>query len=138
MPIAAGMAIAAPPQPGMASPLPDNVHLQSVRATSAANDEVLVRLQHLYTAGEDASMSAPQRVDPLALLARSMSAATEVTLDGMRDISSTANRTRYPAEASFELLAPTTIAPAVDSNVTVGPFELRTFRLSTSTLRLIQ
>ena len=114
--------------------LPENVHLQSVRATSAANDALLVRLQHLYTDGEDAAMSLPLTVDPLALLqpARAdLAAAAEVTLDGMRAVATLANRTRFPAEGGEEQrgVAPAPV-PAAAAAVPVGPFELRTFRLT--------
>ena len=56
----------------------------------AANaSELLVRVQHLFTAGEDAILSRPVSVDILKLVAGArpdVSSMQETTLDGMRDV----------------------------------------------------
>jgi hypothetical protein len=124
---------------GIAS-LPPALHLQSVRATSAANSELLLRLQHMYTAGEDPDLSQPQTLDLGGVLSpyRPVQRAfLEVTLDGMRNVSSTESRIRFPAESNTAAEESNTSAelgqaeaPQKPGTVQVLPFELRTFRLA--------
>ena len=122
---------------GIGEGLPQPLHLQSVRATSASNDKVFLRVQHLFTAGEDVEFSKPQPLDPLGVLAALRSfepgASLETTLDGMRSVSTTANRTRFPAEgdspAEMSAAAPRARASGDGAAIEVNPFELRTFRL---------
>ena len=78
-------------------PLPPSVHLQSLRATAATADEMLLRLQHMFTVGEDAEKSVPQSVDVGKMLAavRPVTSVAEVTLDGMQNVSSLAGRNPY-------------------------------------------
>jgi hypothetical protein len=132
---------AAKPAPGVPNgiaSLPPALHLQSVRATSAANRELLLRLQHMYTLGEDPELSRPQDVDVARVLSpyRPVQAnVLEVTLDGMRNVSSMDSRVRFPAEGGEG--APASASereggghPAGKEGVEVAPFELRTFRLT--------
>merc|ERR1712000_355201 len=72
-----------------ATALPAAVRLQVVRATSSRGDELIVRLQHRYAAGEDSEFSAPADVDISAfvldtVLARpkgvTVASVTETTL----------------------------------------------------------
>ena len=122
---------------GIGKGLPRSLHLQSVRAASASNEKLLLRVQHMFTMGEDDELSKPQPLDPLGILETLRSfkpgALLEMTLDGMRDVSTTVNRTRFPAEgvgASGEMsTASRSNANSDDVVIEVKPFELRTFRL---------
>lgn len=114
--------------------LPAPVHLQSLRATNAAGTELLLRLQHMFTVGEDSKHSVPQAVDVAKLLSavRPVKSVAEVTLDGMKDVASLANRTRYPAAAadsSAEQRTERAVVSATSGTTDVLPFELRTFKL---------
>ena len=78
-------------------PLPSSLHLQSLRATAATADGMLLRLQHMFTVGEDTQKSVPQSVDVGKMLSavRLVSSVAEVTLDGMQNVSSLAGRNPY-------------------------------------------
>jgi hypothetical protein len=67
-------------------------------ATAPNADQLVLRLQHMYTLGEDPTASVPQTVDVAALLSpvRKVAAVHEMTLDGMKNVSSLSNRNRYP------------------------------------------
>ena len=123
--------------------LPPGIHLQTVRATSARGDELILRLQHTFAKGEDGGLSVPQHVDTAALLRALLPSGTtaastmETTLDGAQDVSVMAKRRRFPAEPAQDSnppTAPATAAAEPDSTgsargpTTVLPFQLRTFR----------
>lgn len=73
------------------SALPPNVHMQALRAYEAAagsqiNSTTLVRLQHLYAAGEDPVLSKPVSVDLQQLLRVPPSSCRETSLTGIYDV----------------------------------------------------
>ena len=137
-PLSAGGKVAA----GGIDGLPSAVHIQSLRATGPTGASLLLRLQHMFTVGEDSTYSVPQPVDVAKLLSavRPVKSVAEVTLDGMKGVASLANRTRYPAAGGggggggsgggsvgqHPELAP---ASATSGPTAVLPFELRTFKL---------
>ena len=90
----------------LADELPTQLHLQSVRAINSNGNSngttLLVRLQHLYGAHEDASLSVPVQLDLPRFLASIMPAATklseprEMALDGFRPAAARRARRRMP------------------------------------------
>ena len=88
---------------GTGAELASPIHLQSVRAVDANASACIIRLQHPYALGEDATLSQAQEVDLSALvmaLAPDMKAmdAQPTTLDGAQPVSVMRRRQRFPTE----------------------------------------
>ena len=110
---------------GLKESLPEALHLQSVRATaSSLGAPWLARVQHLFTDGEDPDLSIPQELDVRRFLSslRGSNNVQEMTLDGMRNVSTLEQRIRFPASAVKDQVAGPTIP------LSIRPFELRTFQ----------
>jgi hypothetical protein len=109
------------------APLPDSVHLATVHVLNET--AWLVRLAHLYEAGEDAALSAPASVDLATLFApRAVATAVEMTLPGAATLASvrpTTYRTEGGLVTTLPLLPP---APA-GANLTVwlSAMQIRAF-----------
>jgi alpha-mannosidase len=89
----------------------------------------LVRLAHLYEAGEDAALSAPASVDLATLFApRAVAAAVEMTLPGaapLAGVRPTTYRTEGGLDVTLPVLPPPPSGPGLE--VTLAPMEVRTF-----------
>jgi hypothetical protein len=71
---------------GLAAPLPPNVHLLTTQAQSPST--LLLRLAHLFEAGEDAALSQPVSVSLTNLFAtRTLSGCVETTTPGVAPLS---------------------------------------------------
>jgi hypothetical protein len=98
----AQIARAAPALHSLTDELPTQLHLQSVRAINSNGSTLLVRLQHMYGAHEDASLSVPVQLDLPKFLASIMPSATklssprEMALDGFRSAAARRARRRFP------------------------------------------
>ena len=117
---------------GLAAPLPPSVHLLTVH--SQGPSELLLRLAHLFEAGEDATLSAPVTLGLSTLFANStLSSCVEHTTPGARPVASVAQRT-VTIEGEGSVTWPTLPAgPAGNAQtVTIKPMEIRTFRCQAS------
>ena len=109
----------------------------SVGVAGALVSEILAALRcisprgHRYTEGEDDERAQPETVDLAKLVSglRNTVSAGEVTLDGMRSVNTTATRQRFPASIP-DRARPAAVTEAANGDVTVKPFELRTFRMA--------
>ena len=113
----------------LARELPANVALATVHAH---NDSAwLVRLAHLYEAGEDAALSANATVALATLFTRRATAATEMTLPGGQPLAAVAPTT-YRTEGGLTTTQPALPpAPAgADLVVSLEPMQIRTFLLA--------
>jgi len=111
----------------LAMPLPPSIHLATVHAHS--DSTWLVRLAHLYEAGEDAALSAPVSIDLATLFAtRAIAAAVEMTLPGamaLADVPQTTYRTEGGIVVTLPVVPP---APAgANLTVTLSVMQIRTF-----------
>ena len=120
--------------------LPPNVRLQSARATAPDGSAFVVRLQHRFAAGTDATFSRPAAVDLGALVAAvlppgsAVANVTETTLDGAAPVA-TVRRHRWktvpqPAAAAKSKAAERRVSEAAGGDVgviTIDPFDIRTF-----------
>jgi hypothetical protein len=113
--------------------LAQSLHLQSMRAlsTDGLAGGVLVRVRHMYSAGEDVDMSKPQVIDVLSLFGGIAKNATEVTLTGLLPLSEL-HRNRFPVQSSEpEISTQKSYRNGHgQSSVSVNAFELRTFLVS--------
>jgi len=109
-----------------ATRLPASVHLVTTHAWSPT--QVLVRLAHLFEAGEDAALSAPVAVDLTTLYAgATLSACVETTVPASQPITNVPVRTIMTAEGASTY---PTIPAAPTGNgqtVTISAMEVRTF-----------
>jgi hypothetical protein len=117
---------------GLAAPLPRNVHLLTLHAQSPAS--VLVRLAHLFEAGEDAALSAPASVDLSALLAPAFSplaACAERTTPGARALAGVPVHT-VSVEGEGASTFPVFPDPPAGAAQTIvlAPMQIRTFLCS--------
>ena len=114
----------------LAAPLPPNVFLATLHAHN--DTALLLRLAHLYDAGEDAAMSAPATVDLATLLAgKTIAAAEEMTLPGSQPLAGLPRRT-YTTDGGAAFDMPVVPAPPAGDKLTVvlRAQELRTFMVS--------
>ena len=114
----------------LAAPLPPNVFLATLHAYN--DTALLLRLAHLYDAGEDAAMSAPATVDLATLLAgKTIAAAEEMTLPGSQPLAGLPRRT-YTTDGGAAFDMPVVPAPPAGDKLTVvlRAQELRTFMVS--------
>ena len=114
----------------LAAPLPPNLALATVHALNSS--AWLVRLAHLYEAGEDAALSAPATVQLASLFApRAVAAAVEMTLPGampLADVAKTTYRTESGRTYTLPVVPPVPAGPALA--VTLTAMQIRTFLCS--------
>ncbi|PIA57396.1 hypothetical protein AQUCO_00600257v1 [Aquilegia coerulea] len=110
--------------------LPPNVALMTLQELEDGN--VLLRLAHLYEAGEDAEFSALAKVELKKMFVkRTISRVTETSLSSNQD-KSEIKKMKWKVEGEGqELPAPVRGAPVDNSTLIVelGPMEIRTFLL---------
>ena len=110
------------------APLPPNLHLATVHVLGPST--WLVRLAHLYEAGEDAALSGEARVDLATLFAGStVTAAEDMALPGALPLAAVRS-TRYVTEGGLNVTGPALpAAPAgAGLTVTMTAMQIRTFR----------
>ena len=114
----------------LAAPLPENVHLATAHAHSKTT--LLLRLAHLYEAGEGGALSANATVALRGLFAgKTVASAVEMTLPGSQPLAGVPKRT-YKTDAGDSFTLPVVPpAPAgADLSITLGPMDLRTFMVT--------
>lgn len=109
-------------------PLPSNVYLQTIRATSASSEELMLRVMHLFGKEEQpAAAASVVEVDVGAVMAPfrpTMTAFNETTLSGLipkSDLQRMVWNTTNPANTS-----PVPDHATLNGKLSVAPFELRT------------
>jgi hypothetical protein len=110
------------------APLPPNLHLATVHVLGPST--WLLRLAHLYEAGEDAALSGSASVDLATLFAGStVTAAEDMTLPGALPLAAVRS-TRYVTEGGLNVTGPALpAAPAGPGlTVTLTAMQIRTFR----------
>jgi hypothetical protein len=111
----------------LSRPLPANLHLVTLHARSPTT--ALLRLAHLFDAGEDAALSAPATVDLATLLAgKTISAAVEMTLPGSQPLAGVPQRT-LTTDAGAKFVVPQLPEPPAGAglSVTLTAQQIRTF-----------
>lgn len=108
--------------------LPANVHLVTLQSLSPTS--TLVRLAHLYEAGEDATMSAPATVSLASLFAgKAVSTCTEMTLIDSIPLADVAPVSYLidgrAAPVTLPVVPPAPAGASLD--VTLAAMEIRTF-----------
>ena len=114
----------------LAAPLPPNVYLTTLHAHN--DTSMLLRLAHLYDAGEDAALSAPATVDLAGLLAgKTITSAVDMTLPGAQTLASVPSRT-YTTDGGATYTVPVLPAPpaGAKSTIILQPQEIRTFSIT--------
>jgi hypothetical protein len=132
----AGMATLSPPQwlasytPSasiLAAPLPASIHLTTVHVYNATN--VLLRLTHVFEAGEDAALSADVTLSLATLFAgKTVTAATEMTMPGSQPLArvpQTVYRTDGGASYTMPVVPPPPAGAAL--TVTLSAMQVRTW-----------
>ena len=117
---------------GLAAPLPPNVHLATVFAQGPHT--ILLRLAHVFDAGEDAALSAPVTVDLATLLAgKTITAATEMTLPGAQPLAEVA-QTTYRTDGGAVYTSPVVPSPPAGPllSITLNAQQIRTFSVTTA------
>ena len=112
----------------LTAPLPPNMHLATVHVLGP--DTWLLRLAHLYEAGEDPVLSRDASVDLATLFSsRAVTAAVDMTLGGAQPLAEVA-RTTYRTEGGLEVTVPQLPAPPAGAGLTVtlSAMQIRTFR----------
>ena len=115
------------------APLPRAIAVPTVQSLGAAAPQLLVRLQHVYEAGEDATLSKNATVS-LATLFPSLkvAAAIEMSLGGVLPLVSVPQWTLHAqgeaASVTLPLLPPAPSGPGLDVSLAAG--EVRTFALT--------
>jgi lysosomal alpha-mannosidase len=118
---------------GLVTALPDNVHLLTVDCANYGPGRALVRLAHLYAAGEDAALSKPATVALASLFAdMRIKFATEQNLRGNQDVADAipllwkvAGEGSQPATRLQQWAS---MPPAgAELSVTLQPMDIRTF-----------
>jgi hypothetical protein len=114
----------------LAAPLPPALHLATLHGHSPTS--ALLRLAHLYDAGEDAALSAAVQLDLAPLLAgKTITQAVETTLPGTQPLAGVPQRTlRTDGGATF--VVPQLPAPPAGANLTVTltAQQIRTFMVT--------
>ncbi|KAJ4462635.1 putative Lysosomal alpha-mannosidase [Paratrimastix pyriformis] len=115
----------------LAAKLPENIHLLTLAARGSGNEQVVIRLAHIYSGSDPAPLSAPAKVDLASLLDPSLvgSIATveERTLSLNRPVTDLASRLHWDAATKDADEAPARSLEVEAPLVTVGPMQLRTF-----------
>ena len=114
----------------LSAPLPANVHLATTHAHSKGT--LLLRLAHLYEAGEDAALSANVTVALATLFAgRTVASAVDMTLPGTQPLAGVRQVT-YRTDDGDAFVAPVVPAPAAGAglSVTLGPMDIRTLMVT--------
>jgi len=123
---------------GLATTLPPNLHLLTLQ--TLASGKVLLRLQHLYAAGEDSTLSQSVSIDLASLFSHPISGITETSVSGNQPASSM-NRLVWKIQTLDQPVAQgddkevgggkfwklESTAPVV----TFGPMQIRTFVVDT-------
>jgi len=113
-------------------PLAPNVHLATVHALGGS--ALLLRLAHMYDAGEDAVGSANATVGLAALFSgRTVADATDMTLPGAQTLASVRPVT-YSIDGGAQYTAPALppLPAGAAMEITLGPQQIRTLRVSLS------
>jgi len=114
----------------LAAPLPQNVHLATVQAKSASR--ALLRLAHLFSAGESATLSQNATVSLAGLFAgKTVASAVEMTLPGSQPLAGVPQRT-YVTDGGAKVTVPILPPPpsGAGMDVVLGPMEIRTFEVT--------
>jgi hypothetical protein len=114
----------------LSAPLPPNLHLATAHAHSKST--LLLRLAHLYEAGEDAALSANATVSLASLFAgRTVASAVDMTLTGAQPLAGVKQVT-YKTDGGDVYVAPVVPPPAAGAglSVTLGPMDIRTFMVT--------
>jgi hypothetical protein len=115
---------------GLTAPLPANLHLVTTHALGPQT--VLVRLAHLFQAGEDAELSAPATVALTTLFAATqLSGCVETTVPGSQPLAAVRVRTVSvdgEGASTYPTIPPPPAGPGQE--VTVSAMEVRTFMCS--------
>ena len=114
----------------LSAPLPANVHLATAHAHSKST--MLLRLAHLYEAGEDAALSANVTVALATLFAgRTVASAVDMTLPGSQPLAGVRQVT-YKTDAGDTFVAPVVPAPPAGASLSValGPMDIRTLMVT--------
>ena len=127
---AAWLAANTPTASVLAAPLPPNLHLGTLHAHSPTS--ALLRLAHIYDAGEDAALSQPATVDLATLIAgKTISAATEMTMPGTQPLAAVPKRTLKTDGGATYIVPQVPTPPAGASlTVTLAAQQIRTFLVS--------
>lgn len=119
----------------LAEPLPANVALQSLDLVDDGSvpPRALLRLRHLYAAGEHPTLSSPAQVNLSSLIDPSVARlgnVTETTLTGNADVHKT-SRLEWVADphapTGSSAKAPATRVSDDGESISLGPLETRTF-----------
>jgi alpha-mannosidase len=117
----------------LAAPLPANVHL--LTAHDLGGGSLLLRLAHLFDAGEHASLSADASVDLATMLAggRAISACVDMTMPGALELGKVPPRT-YVTDGGRAVRSPQLPAPPAGEALTIvlRAQEIRTLRCTLS------
>jgi len=111
----------------LSAPLPPALHLTTVHVYNATT--ALLRLTHMFEAGEDPALSADVTVDLATLFAgRTVTAATEMTLAGQLPLASVTQRT-YKTDGGASFTTPVLPAPPAGAalSVTISAMQVRTW-----------
>lgn len=115
---------------GLSVDLPSNVHLLTLEQWK--NNELLLRLEHLYQKQEDSALSKPVTVNLRHMFAKmEITAAQELTLSGHSDVSKLKNRFQYKYTPIGNVSTPFNVPfDAVKLEVTLNPMQIRTFAIT--------
>jgi len=107
--------------------LPFNVHLLTLRAMPSSNNDVLLRLNHIFAVGEDSEYSVPVKVD-IAQLFKNLRVTNlvEMTLSGNQPRSES-RRLKWRTASTRDTPAAYVPSPLADTVVELKPMEIRTF-----------
>jgi hypothetical protein len=114
----------------LAAPLPQNVHLATVQAKSASR--ALLRLAHLFGAGESATLSQNATVSLAGLFdGKTVASAVEMTLPGSQPLAGVPQRT-YVTDGGAKVTVPILPPPpsGAGMDVVLGPMGIRTFEIT--------
>ena len=116
----------------LAAPLPANVYLTTLHAHN--DSTLLLRLAHLYDAGEDAVLSQPATVNLTSLLAgKTITSAVDMTLPGTQPLAAVPRRT-YTTDGGASYTVPVLPAPPAGAKMTIvlQAQEIRTLLVTVS------
>jgi len=113
----------------IAKAFPPNLHLQTLRAVSDSNDDVLLRLNHIYAVGEDAEYSKPAQIDLYSIFKDFLiTQVTEMNLSANIPLSQMKRyqwKTDSDAEDEEEVEERSAVVDA--ASIELKPQEIRTF-----------
>ncbi len=108
-------------------PLPPNVHLQTLRAISNSDNDVLLRLNHIYAVGEDSEYSQPVTVDLQTLFVNlRVTQVAEMNLSA-NQLKSDVKRYHWNTDKATETKPERTKVTLQNTLVELKPMEIRTF-----------